>query len=82
MGPGYVRVSERRSAAGSLERSSVLPGVGLVALVELLDQVAQLGAQEVAGGDLAQRDPQRGDLAGQELGVGVRPLVRLAVLLV
>src|SRR2546421_470938 len=39
------------------------PPVG--GLVQLLDQLAQLGADEVAGGHLAERDAQRGDLAGQ-----------------
>ena len=54
----------------------------LLVLVQLLDQVAQLGAQEVAGRHLAEGHPQRGDLAGQELHVGVRAGVGLAVLLV
>ena len=55
--------------------------VGPVALLEVAEQGAQLGAQEVAGGDLADRHPQRGHLAGEELHVGVGAGVGLAVLL-
>ena len=49
-------------------------------LLDLLDQVLQLRADPVAGGHLAEAEPQRGDLAGQVLGVGDAPLVLLAVL--
>ena len=41
----------------------------------------QLAADEVTGGDVAERDPQRGDLAGQVLGVGDVALVARAVVL-
>ena len=39
-------------------------------LDQALDDVPQLRADEVAGGDVAQRDPQGRDLAGEVLGVG------------
>ena len=71
-------VVARRSVPGSWP-SGVLVGRG--PLVELAEQRAQLRAQEVAGGDLADRHPQRGHLAGQELHVGVGPGVGLPVLL-
>src|SRR6478735_11039878 len=54
---------------------------GPVELLEVAHQRAELGAQEVAGRDLAHRHPQRRHLAGQELHVGVGPRVGLAVLL-
>ena len=44
-------------------------GAPLGRLVQLFGDPGQLGAQEVAGGDLAERDPQRRDLPGQILGV-------------
>src|SRR5690606_7252448 len=50
-------------------------------LVELLEQVTQLAADEVARGDVIQRQAQRGDLAGDEVGGGVVALVGLAILL-
>ena len=40
------------------------------ALLQLLEQLAQLGAQEVPGGDVADRDPEGRELAGQVVGVG------------
>src|SRR6266508_2679540 len=40
-------------------------------LVQLLGQPGQLRTQEVPGGHLAQGDPQRRDLPGQVLGVGL-----------
>src|SRR6478609_8576335 len=40
-------------------------------VLDVTQQAAELRAEEVAGGDLADRHPQRGDLAGQELHVGV-----------
>src|SRR6478672_5340847 len=55
--------------------------VGPSAVLEIAEQRAQLRAEEVARGDLADRHPQRGHLAGEELHVGVGPAVRLAVLL-
>ena len=71
------------SVRGRHEASSRSPrSSSSSSLVQLLDQVAQLRAQEVAGRDLAEGHPQRGDLAGQELHVGVRAGVGLAVLLV
>src|SRR5215212_3306184 len=58
-------------------------GGRLVLLVvgQVVAQRPQLRAQEVTGGDLANRRPQRSDLAGQELHVGVSAGVGLAVLL-
>src|SRR6478609_3232361 len=50
-------------------------------VLDVTQQAAELRAEEVAGGDLADRHPQRGDLAGQELHVGVGAGVGLAVLL-
>src|SRR6478672_8171411 len=58
--------------------------VGRLLALQLLDvaeQPAQLGAEEVAGRDLADRHPQRGHLAGEELHVGVGARIGLAVLL-
>src|SRR6478672_11382004 len=48
---------------------------------EFAEESRQLGAEEVAGRDLADRHPQRGHLAGEELHVGVGPRVGLPVLL-
>src|SRR5699024_10307952 len=49
-------------------------------LLELLEQVAQLAAHEVAGGDVVQGQAQGGDLPGDEVGGGVVALVGLAIL--
>src|SRR6476620_10341470 len=51
------------------------------AVLELVEQRAQLGAHEVTSRLLAQGQSQRGDLAGQELGVGEVALVPGPVLL-
>ena len=48
---------------------------------QLVDQAVELGAQVLTGGDLADRDPQRGQLPGQVLGVGLRGERPLPVLL-
>ena len=67
----------RRYASGS-----VPIGVGLGGLVlEVPEQSAQFAADEVTGRDLAEAEAQAGDLAGQELHVGVRLGVGVAVLL-
>src|SRR5690242_19809324 len=70
---------------GRLRGVRVVLGCGLRAcggpLLDLREQGAQLGADVVAGGDLAQRHPQAGHLPGQELHVGVRPRVREPVAL-
>ena len=47
-----------------------------------LQQLAELAADEVAGGDLAQAQSQAGDLAGEELHVCMRLCVGAAVALV
>src|SRR5690349_4350042 len=50
-------------------------------VLDVTEQDAELGPEEVAGGDLADRHPQRGHLAGEELHVGVGAGVGLPVLL-
>src|SRR6478609_5626823 len=65
---------------GRVVRGLALGG-RLPLLGQLLQQVPQLGPDEVAGGDLGQRDAQRRHLARQELGVGEVPLRALPVLL-
>ena len=82
----------RRAALSDVDGVDRLGGLGLrllgrlrlalVALVEVVEQVAQLGAEEVAGGDLAERDPQRRDLAGEVLRVGDEALGAGPVVLV
>lgn len=60
------------------------PAIGVMAVLPLLqvpDEVLELGADPVPRRDLAEPDAQGGDLPGQVLGVGDRPLVLLAVLL-
>src|SRR4029079_17016195 len=49
--------------------------------VEPLGDPVQLAAQVVAGRHLAERDPQRGQLPSQVLGVGLGALGTAAVLL-
>lgn len=48
---------------------------------QILEERAQLGADEVARCSLAERLSQRGNLAGEVLGIGERPLGTLTVLL-
>ena len=51
----------------------------LLRLQHVLQQAAQLGPDVVAGGNLAQRDPERGEFPGQVLGIrkiAFRPLYR------
>ena len=55
-----LRARSAAAVAGSLPRSRRRRRS-----LQLLEQVAQLGADEVAGGDLAERHAQRGDLAGR-----------------
>src|SRR5690606_18161007 len=50
-------------------------------LAEVLEQTAQLRADEVARRDVTEGEPQRGELAGEVLGVGEVPLGALTVLL-
>ena len=71
-------VGLRRLTGGRARRGSV----PALALLEVLEQLAQLGAQEVAGGDVADGDAQRGQLAGEVVGVGDVALGAAAVLLV
>ena len=70
---GGAGCPRRRRAAGRpprlTQRLRLALGPALVGL-EVLEQLAQLGAQEVAGGDVADRDAQRGQLAGEVVGVG------------
>src|SRR5215207_1090674 len=55
--------------------------LALLAVVVVLDEPVQLAADEVTGGQLADRDAQRGQLAGQVLGVGAHRGGPRAVLL-
>src|SRR5262245_17205808 len=50
--------------------------------VQLHQQRLEFRSQEVTGGDLAERHPQRGHLAGEELHVGPGSVVHVAVALV
>ena len=70
-----------RPTASSAASSSSRRTSTSAALLELVEQVAQLAAHEVAGRLVAQGDAQGGDLAGEELGVGEVALVAAAVLL-
>src|SRR3954454_21175830 len=55
-------------------------GLGRCARAALLQQALELGADEVTGGDLAERDTHGGDLAGEVLGVRDGPVVLTPVL--
>src|SRR3569833_848633 len=62
---------------------AVAPSAGLLAAVlQLFQQVLELVADPVAGGDVAHRHPEAGHLPGQVLGVGDVALVARPVALV
>ena len=61
-------------------RRRLSAGARAAELVEPLGDPVQLTAQVVAGRHLADRHPERGQLAGEVLGVGLRPLGAAAVL--
>src|SRR4051794_38925232 len=68
-----LRTGRRRLFPPALLR---LPGLG----IEIFTQLVELTAQVVAGGHLADRDPQRRDLPGQVLGVRFRLRGPVAIL--
>ena len=55
--------------------------LGSLILGGQLDLVAHFGSDEVARGELLNQHAQRGDLTGEELGIGEVPLRLLAILL-
>ena len=64
------RIGRHRLSGVPAALGLLLPPVGVLGVVAGGEPV-QLAADEVPGGQLADGDPQRGQLAGQELGVGL-----------
>src|SRR5690242_18933614 len=66
-----VRATEMGWSLGGWLCRLVQLGLLIGPRLDRLQELAQLTAAEVAGGDLAQAEAQTGDFAGEELHIGV-----------